>query len=114
MINTGSLLRVDRGDGRGRYAAAWWEWDCGLREGSEIVAGITERQQKKPAVKEKKERRRNALERNVNDDGEGGSILGDQSSRVVPDTQVEDSQVENQVKTREEDVDDGEQMAIDE
>src|SRR5271170_402770 len=63
VINTGSLLRVDQGDGRGRYTAAWWEWDCGTREGKEIIIGITERPEREAVVKEKKERKKKIVEK---------------------------------------------------
>ena len=119
VINTGSLLRVDQGDGgRGRYTAAWWEWDCGMREGSEVVVGITERQPRETAgAKEKKERKRKVVEKNVREESgvRGGTSLGkdDWSSRVVLETQVEEeSQVE--VDTQIEDFDYEEEMAIDE
>ena len=121
VINTGSLLRVDQGDGgRGRYTAAWWEWDCGMREGSEVVVGITERQSKDgAATKEKKERKRKVVEKIVRDDSgvRGGPSLGkdDRSSRVVLETQVEESQLEeDQGETQMEDFDYGEEMAVDE
>jgi hypothetical protein len=96
VINTGSLLRVDQGDGRGRYTAAWWEWDCGVREGKEIIVGITDRAEKEPA-KEKKERKRKV-------GGENG-ITGRKVSKVLEDVileniemQVEESQVESQIE----------------
>jgi len=119
VINTGSLLRVDQGDGRGRYTAAWWEWDCGLREGNEIVIGITERQNKDTAAmaKETKERKRKIVEKNVREDiGVKGPSLGndDRRSRVVLETQVEESQIEGQNETQMDDIDYEEEMAIDE
>ena len=61
MINTGSMLRVDQGDGRGRYTGAWWEWDCRNREGKEIVVGLTDREE--GLRKEKKERKRKVVEK---------------------------------------------------
>jgi hypothetical protein len=61
VINTGALLRVDQGDGRGRYAGAWWEWNCGSREGREVVVGIVDRE--KEVGKEKKERRKKGGEK---------------------------------------------------
>lgn len=120
VINTGSLLRVDQGDGRGRYTAAWWEWDCGSREGNEIVVGIAERQHKDTAAvaKEKKERKRTVVEKNVREEETGvrGPSLGkdDRRSRVVLETQVEESQVDDQVETQMEDIDYEEEMDVDE
>lgn len=60
VINTGTLLRVDQGDGRGRYAGAWWEWDCGSREGREVVVGIVDREKE---VGKEKERRKKGGEK---------------------------------------------------
>jgi hypothetical protein len=62
VINTGTILRVDQGDGRGRYAGAWWEWDCGLREANEVVVGIVEREEKERG-KEKKERKKKNVDK---------------------------------------------------
>jgi hypothetical protein len=89
-----------------------------MREGSEVVVGITERQPRETAgAKEKKERKRKVVEKNVRDESgvRGGTSLGkdDWSSRVVLETQVEEeSQVE--VDTQIEDFDYEEEMAIDE
>ena len=91
-----------------------------MREGSEVVVGITERQPRETAgAKEKKERKRKVVEKNVREENgvRGGTSLGkdDRSSRVVLETQVEEeSQVEDQVETQIEDFDYEEEMAIDE
>jgi hypothetical protein len=53
------MLRVDKGDGRGRYTAGWWEWDCGAREGRELVVGMTEKPDREEgAATEKRERKK--------------------------------------------------------
>jgi hypothetical protein len=92
VINIGSLLRVDQRDGRGRYTATWWEWDCGIREGKEIIVGITDREGKEPN-KEKRERKRKVVDKRGHlDNGVSG---GSRSKHppgledVVPETQVE-------------------------
>lgn len=92
VINTGSLLRVDQGDGRGRYTAAWWEWDCGMREGKEVVVEITDREGKEP-TKEKRERKRKTVDKRGH--AENGVSGGNEDKHpsaledVVPETQVE-------------------------
>ena len=97
MINTGSLLRVDQGDGRGRYTASWWEWDCGVREGKEIIVGVSERAEKE-MVKEKKEKKRR-IEKIA------GLENGRKESRIVEDvvletqeTHVTETQLESQME----------------
>lgn len=103
VINIGSLLRVDQGEGRGRYTATWWEWDCGNREGKEIVVGVSERVPKEPA-KEKKERRRKIVEKN----GENAHLdkkrfeIGRKDDRMLDEaeleTQIEESKLANQME----------------
>ena len=100
VINAGSTLRVDQGEGRGRYTAAWWEWDCGNREGKEIVVGISERVERE-AAKEKKERKRKVMEKNVqlgNRRLDNGRTVDQMLEEVELETQVEDGQVENQME----------------
>ena len=105
VINTGSLLRVDQREGRGRYTAAWWEWDCGNREGKEIVVGINERVEREPA-KEKKERKRKVVEKNgqlENAQSDNRRLeLGRKNDRMLEEvefeTQIEETDVENQMK----------------
>jgi hypothetical protein len=106
VINIGAFFRVDRGDGRGRYTAAWWEWDCGNREAKEVLVGITEREESE-AGKEKKERKRKAVEkerikgpRNVD-----SQLQGENLDEVIIETQIEESQLG--------DDDDAEEMMID-
>ena len=103
VINTGSLLRVDQGAGRGRYTAAWWEWDCGNREGKEIVVGISERAEREPA-KEKKDRKRKIVDKN----GENARSdkkrleIGRKDDRMLDEaefeTQIEESKLANQME----------------
>ena len=66
VINTGRMLRVEaKEDGRARYSACWWEWDCGVREGREMVVGITAREERRPEKeKEKRERKKRVVEKN--------------------------------------------------
>lgn len=101
VINTGSLLRVDQGEGRGRYTAAWWEWDCGNREGKEIVVGISERVEREP-VKEKKDRKRRVVERNGQQENAQSRLeIGRKDDRMLEvesETQIEESEFENQMK----------------
>jgi hypothetical protein len=104
VINTGTLLRVDQGDGRGRYAGAWWEWDCGLREGREVIIGITDKEEKE-RVKEKKERKKKVVEKAGTDNYEKWGAPPDRpttskttnAENPIPETQenVEDSQMDD-------------------
>ena len=98
VINTGTMLRVDQGDGRGRYTSAWWEWDCRNREGREIVVGITDREE--GPRKEKKERKRRVVEQSgLTEIAEkSGSRHGPRDEpeleEPIPETQAEESQLE--------------------
>ena len=97
VINTGSMLRVDQGDGRGRYTGAWWEWDCRNREGREVVVGITDREE--TLRKEKKERKRKVVEKSgvpQMAEKRGGNDERDEPDleEPIPETQAEESQLE--------------------
>lgn len=94
VINTGALLRVEQTEGRGRYAGAWWEWDCGLREGREVVVGITEREDNQRG-KEKKERKKKVAEKPGKSNG-NKDIRG--AMTMVEETQVEEDVEETQVE----------------
>jgi hypothetical protein len=75
------MLRVDKGDGRGRYTAGWWEWDCGTREGRELVVGMTEKSDKEdPAGAEKRERRKRGAPKAGRDVGR--KIAGERGDRA--------------------------------
>ena len=77
------MLRVDKGDGRGRYTAAWWEWDCGTREGKEVVVSVTEKPDQQHGygdanvTREKRERKK----RNVAEGLKMGGIAGSVTAR---------------------------------
>ena len=96
VINTGSMLRVEQGDGRGRYAGAWWEWDCGVREGREVIVGITEREDRLGG-KEKMGRKKKVVDNvgRIEDVGMNDLAVVEQA---IPDTQVEESQKESQME----------------
>ena len=109
VINIGRLFRVDHGDGRGRYTVAWWEWNCGKREANEVTVGITEREDE--AGKEKKERKRKAMEkdqikqgRNTSSIPPGGAGFGEIQAEESP---REDALIEREGKEQ------GEEMVID-
>ena len=95
VINTGSLLRVDQGDGRGRYTSAWWEWDCGVREGKEVIVGITERVNNRDPVKEKKERKRKVVKNGRVDSGPRDSRNLDD---VMAETQVDENHIDGEME----------------
>jgi len=80
VINIGSMLRVDKGDGRGRYTAAWWEWDCGTREGQEVMVNVTEKPDQQHesedgnVTREKRERKKRNVEKGLKIGGIAGSV----------------------------------------
>jgi hypothetical protein len=96
VINTGALLRVEQTEGRGRYAGAWWEWDCGLREGREVVVGITERENTQGS-KEKKERKKRVAVSGKPGRSDGGNSIKATMS-IVEETQNEEDFQETQIE----------------
>lgn len=98
VINTGSILRVDQGDGRGRYTGVWWEWDCRNREGREVVVGITDREMASSG-KGKKEKKRKVVERSglvEIAEKSGGNDKRDETNleELVTETQGEESRLD--------------------
>lgn len=99
VINTGAMLRVDQGDGRGRYTSAWWEWDCRNREGREIVVGIADREE--GPRKEKKENKRRVVEQlglsEMLDNSRARHGARDELDleEPIPETQAEGGQLED-------------------
>lgn len=92
MINTGSMLRVDQGDGRGRYTATCWEWDCGMREGKEVVMEITDREER-GVEREKKKKR--VVEKSVRSEN---AHVGGNSEPTEEISQIEDIQGDSQME----------------
>ena len=84
VINTGSFLRVEQMEGRGRYTGAWWEWDCGSREGKEIIVGIMEREDIQPG--KEKERKKRSVEKPKGSGGNKGIGL---FKETIEETQLE-------------------------
>jgi hypothetical protein len=93
VINTGSFLRVEQMEGRGWYTGAWWEWDCGSREGREIIVGIMEREDIQRA-NEKKERKKRSVEKPIELGSNKGIGL---IKETMEETQFEDGADETRV-----------------
>jgi hypothetical protein len=106
VINTGSFLRMEQMEGRGRYTAAWWEWDCGSREGKEISVGTVEREDTQRG-KERKEGKKRSVEKPRQSGGNKGSRLvketieETQLEGVADETQVEDDERDSDVEGEE-------------
>jgi hypothetical protein len=90
VINVGTILRIEQTDGqRARFAAAWWEWDCGLREGRDVTLGLTDRGERRKV--EKKERRKKVIERTALQEIVEDVAMGEEAeeeTQVIPETQV--------------------------
>jgi len=98
VINVGSLLKIEAEGMRGRYAASWWEWDCGVREGREVSVALTDREESGGLVRlEKKERKRKGVrmegsERMDRGDGRGGE--GEGNGRQIEDLRVGEMEID--------------------
>jgi len=99
VINIGSLLKVEAEGQRGRYAASWWEWDCGVREGREIRVALTDREEGSLGRLDKRERKRKSgLTEGTERLGNGAREIGEhveiENDRQVEELQIGETQVE--------------------
>jgi hypothetical protein len=80
------MLRVDEGNGRGRYTAAWWEWDCGAREATEVVIGVKEKVDKHEVGNvtggERRERKKRNVDKGGVKTGRTAFARGDKTGRM--------------------------------